>query len=198
MANTLRKPDIICLKSAKSRASKEDDWIVIGQIRRKIGLQGWLRVCLMTDFPDRFEPGEELFLKNEFDEPESVIVSKWRPHLAEGTVDIMLEGVYDCDKAAAYVNMLVVIPKEEREEIDSDDEFYPDELKGMKVLSPEGEVCGTVIKMEVDTACPYLLVSTEELGEVMIPFRLNFVRAVNRKNKTLELVEPLSFHLPVE
>lgn len=198
MTNTSRKPDIICLKSAKSQASKENNWIVIGQIRRKVGLQGWLRVGLMTDFPDRFEPGEELFLKNKFDELESVIVSEWRPHLAEGSVDIRLEEVDDCDKAAAYVNMLVVIPKEEREEIDSDDEFYPDELEGMKVLSPKGEVCGTVIKMEVDTAYPYLLVLTEEFGEVMIPFRLNFVRAVSRKDKTLELVEPVSFHLPVE
>lgn len=198
MANSVRKPDIICIKSAKTVASNEDNWIVIGQIRKTVGLQGWLRVGLMTDFPDRFEPGEELFLKSRIGEPESVVISDWRPHLTENTVDIKLEEADDVETAANFVNNLVVIPKEDREELDSDDEFYPDELAGMQVISPDGEPCGTVVSMDADAPCPYLLVSTVEAGEVMIPFRQNFISSVNKKNRTLKLVEPISFHIPVE
>lgn len=198
MTNTMRKPDIICIKSAKTAASQEDNWIVIGQVRKTVGLQGWIRVGLMTDYPDRFEPGEELFLKKRFGEPESVVISEWRPHFAENTVDIKLEEADDCETAAAYVNTLVVIPKEEREELDSDDEFYPDELEGMQVLSPEGKPCGTVLKMDADAPCPYLLVKADEAGEIMIPFRINFVSAIDRKNRTVKLVEPVSYHIPVE
>ena len=198
MTNTIRKPDIIYIKSAKTAASQEDNWIVVGQIRKTVGLQGWLRVGLMTDYPDRFEPGEELFLKKRFGEPESVVISDWRPHFTENTVDIKLEEVDDCESAAAYVNTLVVIPKEEREELDSDDEFYPDELEGMQVLSPEGKACGIVLKMEADAPCPYLLVKADEAGEIMIPFRMNFISAIDRKNRTVKLVEPVSYHIPVE
>jgi ribosomal 30S subunit maturation factor RimM len=90
------------------------------------------------------------------------------------------------------------IPKDEREELDSDDEFYPDELEGMKVLSPKGVCCGRVIRMEADAPCPYLLVSSEEAGEVMIPFRHDFISSVDKANKSLKLTEDISFHIPVE
>lgn len=198
MANNLRKPDIICIKSAKTVAADKENWIAIGQIRKTVGLQGWLRISLMTDFPDRFEPGEELLFKKQTGIPESVIVSEWRPHFAENAVDILVEGIESCEAAAEYVNSLVVIPKDEREELDSDDEFYPDELEGMKVLSPKGVCCGRVIRMEADAPCPYLLVSSEEAGEVMIPFRHDFISSVDKANNSLKLTEDISFHIPVE
>lgn len=198
MANTMRKPDIICIKSAKTAVSEKDNWIVIGQIRKTVGLQGWLRIGLMTDFPDRFEPGEELLIKKQAGRPESVIVSEWRPHFAENAVDILIEGIEDCETAAEYVNSLVVIDKEDREELDSDDEFYPDELEGLTVLSPKGVCCGRVIRMEADAPCPYLLVSSAEAGEVMIPFRRDFISNVDKANKSLRLTEDITFHIPVE
>ena len=93
MTNKPKKPEIICLKSAKSVDLPKDNLIVIGQIRKTVGLKGWLRVSLMTDFPDRFEPGEELCLRKQNGSSESVIVSEWRPHYSENTVDILLEGI---------------------------------------------------------------------------------------------------------
>lgn len=198
-ANRMRKPDIICIKSAKTTSnSLKENWIAIGQIRKTVGLQGWIRIGLMTDFPDRFGPGEEVLIKKQFGYPESVIVSEWRPHFAENTVDILIEGIDNCETAAEYVNSLVVIPKEEREELDSDDEFYPDELEGMKVLSPHGLPCGEVIRMEADAPCPYLLVKADDIGEVMIPFRHNFISCVDKISKTVKLAEDISYHIPVE
>ncbi len=198
MANKLKKPEIICLKSAKSVDLPKDNLIVIGQIRKTVGLKGWLRVSLMTDFPDRFEPGEELCLRKQNGSSESVIVSEWRPHYSENTVDILLEGIDSCEIAGAYVNRLVVITKEEREELDSEDEFYPDELEGFQVLSPEGKYCGDVVKMEADAPCPYLVVSTKEAGELMIPFLHKFIDSISKDNNSLKLVEPISFHIPIE
>ena len=198
MADKLKKPEIICIKSAKQESFDKEDWIVIGQIRKTVGLKGWLRVSLMTDFPDRFEPGEELLVKKQFGTPESVYVKDWRPHFSENTVDILLEGISDCDEASTYVNRIIVIPQDEREELDADDEFYPDELEEFVVLSPEGKNCGKVIRMEADAPCPYLVVHTNSSGEVMIPFLHKFVGDVDKKDKTLKLVEDISFHIPVE
>lgn len=198
MTSKKNKPQIICIKSAEVVDSGIEDWIAIGQIRKTVGLKGWLRVSLMTDFPDRFEPGEELTLRKQNGSSESVIVSESRPHYTENTVDVHLEGIDDCDLAATYVNRLVVIPKDEREELDSDDEFYPDELEGFEVLSPEGEYCGKVVKMEADAPCPYLVVSTKEAGEVMIPFLQKFIGNISKENNNLKLIEPISFHIPIE
>ncbi len=199
MTNKPKKPEIICIKSSDVVIdSEKEKQIVIGQIRKTVGLKGWLRVSLMTDFPDRFEPGEELCLKKQNGQLESVIVSDWKPHFTENTVDILLEDIDDCDTAANYVNRLVVISKDEREILDSEDEFYPDELEDFQVLSPEGEFCGKVIRMEVDAPCPYLVVSTKEFGEVYIPFLHKFLGNINKNNKTLKLVESISFHIPIE
>ena len=52
--------------------------------------------------------------------------------------------------------------------------------------------------MEADAPCPYLVVDTNGSGEVMIPFLHKFVGNVNKKDRTLKLVEDISFHIPVE
>ncbi len=198
MTRIPKKTEIICIKPSESIVQNNNSQIVIGQIRKTVGLKGWLRVGLLTDFPDRFEPGEELFLKKQNGQLESVTVSDWKPHFTDDAVDILLEGINDCDMASAYVNRLVVISKDEREELDSEDEFYPDELEGFHVLSPKGDICGNVIKMEADAPCPYLVVSTENDGEVMIPFLRKFLGEINKSSKTLKLVEDISFHIPIE
>ena len=198
MTSKLNKPEIICIKSAEVVNSDTKDWIAIGQIRKTVGLKGWLRVSLMTDFPDRFEPGEELTLRKHNGSSESVMVSESKPHYSENAVDVLLEGIDNCDSAASYVNRLVVIPKEEREELDSDDEFYPDELEGFRVLSPENEDCGKVNRMEADAPCPYLVISAKDSVEIMVPFLRKFIGSIDKNNKSLKLVEPISFHIPIE
>ena len=65
-------------------------------------------------------------------------------------------------------------------------------------MSPDGKNCGKVIRMEADAPCPYLVVDTNGSGEVMIPFLHKFVGNVNKKDRTLKLVEDISFHIPVE
>lgn len=193
--------EIIDLKAHKESGSSNDSWIAVGKVRKTVGLQGWLRIGLLTDYPDRFEPGSEIYIQKRFGEPEMAVVEDWRDHYSDTAIEIKIEGADDCDTASAYVNAMIVIPKDEREELDSDTEFYPDELEGMTVLSPEGGAVGEVVKLEADAPCPYILVKTTYDGkatEVMIPFIKKFVGAVDRAKKTVKLVEPISFHVPVE
>ena len=52
--------------------------------------------------------------------------------------------------------------------------------------------------MEADAPCPYLLVKADDIGEVMIPFRHNFISCVDKIGKTVKLAEDISYHIPVE
>ena len=52
--------------------------------------------------------------------------------------------------------------------------------------------------MEADAPSPYLVVSTKDKGEVMIPFLRKFVGKIDKKNRTIKLVEQISFHIPIE
>lgn len=192
------QPEIVRLKGTGIAEKSDDSWISVGTVRKTVGLKGWLRVGLLTDFPDRFKPGSRVFVQKRFGEPEPVVVSEWRGHFTETAIDLKFEGADDCDAAAAYVNAELVIPRAEREKIRSNSEFYPDELPGMQVLSPEGEPAGKVVKLEADVPCPYILIQTDKSVEVMIPFKKIFIKSVDRAARTVRLLEPVSFHIPAE
>jgi 16S rRNA processing protein RimM len=189
--------EIIDLKARKKAEAEALDLVTIGLVRKTVGLNGWLRIALLTDYPDRFQPGTELTFKNRNGEPFVATVEDWRDHFSETAIEIKLEGVDDCDEAAKYVNTNIVIPKNEREELE-DDEFYPDEFEGMAVFSPEGKNEGKVIRFEAEAPCPYLDVKLADSTAIMIPFRKEFISSVDKKNKTVRLVKPVSFHIPVE
>jgi 16S rRNA processing protein RimM len=192
--------EIIDLRAKKEAAKASQSWIAIGNIRKTVGLDGWLRVGLLTDHPWRFEPGTEILIQKHSMKPEPVVVDDWRDHFTGTAIEIKLEGVEDIESAAIYVNSMVVIPKSERQPLTSDKDFYPDELEGMSIMDPDGTKVGTVVKLEVEVPCPYFIVKTElkENEEIMVPFIKRFVEKVDRETKTVRLVEPLAFHSLVE
>jgi len=194
----MEKSQIKRLPREKSSSQQDDKWIVIGKVRKTVGLQGWLRVGIMTDFPERFKPGNSVYVQYVSGDVQTVVVSDWRDHFSGTALEVKFVGADDCESAAKFVNTVLVIPRSEREKLSSNTEFYPDELEGMKVISPEGEVVGSVLKLESDQPCPFILVNTDKDGEVMIPFRKVFIRAIDRKAGTVKLVEPISYHIPVE
>lgn len=190
----MAKPQVKRPGKVIESAPKDDRWIAVGQIRKTVGLQGWLRIGILTDFPERFKPGNQVLIQKNSKEPEPVTISGWRSHFTGTVMDLKFAGTDDCESAQSFVSAMIVIPKAEREELRSNSEFYPDELEGMQVISPDGEISGKILKLESEVPCPYILVLTDDDHEVMVPFRKVFIRSIDRKTKTLKLVEPLSFH----
>jgi len=193
----MSQPRIMRLNRQEASAT-EDSWIVIGKVRRTVGLQGWIRIGMNTDYPERFSPGSQVMVKRLTGEPEPVEIEDWREHFSGDAIEIKFAGIDDCDAAATFVNTLLVIPRSEREQLSDDSEFYPDELTGMQVIGPDGEVSGVAVSLEVEVACPYLVVKTGDGSEVMIPFKKIFISSVDRKARQIRLVEPVAFHVPVE
>ncbi|KAF1081812.1 MAG: hypothetical protein GQF41_1452 [Candidatus Rifleibacterium amylolyticum] len=193
----MSQPRIMRLNRQEASAT-EDSWIVIGKVRRTVGLQGWIRIGMNTDYPERFSPGSEVLVKRLTGEPEPIEIENWREHFSGDAIEIKFVGIDDCDAAAPFVNTLLVIPKAEREQLEDNSEFYPDELTGMQVIGPAGELSGEVVSLEADAASPYLVVKTSDGSEVMIPFMKVFISSVDRKTRKVKLVEPVAFHVPVE
>jgi len=193
----MSQPRVLRLNKSESSA-EEDSWIVIAKVRRTVGLKGWVRIGLLTDYPERFSPGSHVLVKRLTGEPEPAEIADWREHFSGDAIEVRFAGINDCDAASAFVNTLLVIPKSEREKLRSNSEFYPDELSGMQVIGPDGEVSGEVVTLEAEVACPYLVIKITSGAEIMVPFRKVFISSVDREAKQVRLVEPVSFHLPVE
>ena len=103
------KPEIKRLKAEKPDAGASDPWIAIGQVRKTVGLKGWLRVGLLTDFPDRFQPGSQVFVQNRSGETEVATVSEWRGHFTETAIDIKFEGADDLMRLLPMLTSMLVI-----------------------------------------------------------------------------------------
>lgn len=189
-----KTPEMIS-SNPQASADSQEPWVAVGKIVKTTGLNGWVKVSLLSDNPSRFKKGARLYLKRRSGEvKEEIVVNAVKEHYMGETLNLLFDGIKNCEEAAGLVNSYLVIPKNLRQKLRDKNTFYPDELADMQVLSPEGDVVGHVVALESEVPSPYLVTQIDELGEVLIPFRKVFISEIDRKARTLRLVEPASVH----
>ncbi len=180
---------------APTGAVAAEEWVVVGKIGRTIGLAGLVHVIPLTDHPGRFAPGARLFLRRPGSGPRALMVLDARDPGGGGRLAVRFEGVTTPEEARTLGGADLCIPLAERVSPPKGT-FYPDELVGMTVHSPEGEAVGTVLLLENEVPSPYLAVATPDHPEVLIPFRREFIRSIQRETRVVCLREPLDRHIP--
>lgn len=141
------------------------DTVGVGLIVGCHGLRGELKVQYWTDDPGRFDELEEVYLEGE-EAPRSIL--GWRFH--KGHVLLTLEGVEDRTQAEALREKQLLIPAELRREL-PEGRWYHDELEGLEVRDPEGNVLGTVVRFEEETVAGGLLaIRLASGGWLDVPF----------------------------
>ncbi|MCW5936041.1 MAG: 16S rRNA processing protein RimM [Fimbriimonadaceae bacterium] len=144
----------------------EPEIVAVGQIVGTHGVKGGLRVNVLTDFTERFEPGETLLLDGE---PRKVLSLNWH----KGQARMKLEGVDNMEAAEALKWKYLGVPEEDRPELD-EDEFLARDLVGMTVVTTEGLEIGPL-----DEVMPFPAHDVLRIGEVMIPAVNEFVRDID-------------------
>lgn len=195
---TLRKP---AKKTPKrppighSGASEPVTWVLVGRVSRAIGLDGWIRVQVFSDNPDRFVPGAQFSIQQKGKaELAEVRIDQIRSCNSDTALDVVLEGYPDKASVSQLVCSELFIKAEERF-TPGDDRFFPDELTGMDLMSSDGKAEGVVLSLELDVPSPYLQVNSAKYGEVSIPFRKTFLASIDRKKRQVRLAEPIEIHV---
>ncbi|HNW34185.1 MAG TPA: ribosome maturation factor RimM [Candidatus Ozemobacteraceae bacterium] len=171
--------------------------VVIARLSKAVGLQGWVRITMNTDNPERFMPGTVLNLRRQGQPVTPLKVVDWRETSSPEMIDLMFEGIEDMDTARNLMPGEIVIDRNDRVP-PPPGAFYPDELEGMKVVGPQGDEEGVVERLVTEVPSPYLSVRSPKFGEVFVPYRLaNFI-AIDRGTRTVRLNEPLERHIPVD
>jgi 16S rRNA processing protein RimM len=174
-------------------SDEADSWVFVGRITRTVGLKGAVRVTIHSDFPERFAPGATLLVECEGHYRRVTVVSvRHQEHHALCTLE--LKAVDDRHQADYLRGKALFVPKSERLTPPRDC-FYPDEMVGMKVLAADGTEEGSVRELVIDTPSPYLVIDSARCGQVLIPFRKEFL-AVDRGRTQVRLVVPLEMHVP--
>jgi 16S rRNA processing protein RimM len=119
------------------------DDIVIGKIVAPIGVRGEVKVLVLTDFPERFDPGKSVTVKSAGAKTQHRIV-RARPHKA-GIV-VKLERIDSRDEAEKLRDSEIVIGPDDLGEL-PEDRFYLFDLIGLKVITDDGREQGTVTEV---------------------------------------------------
>jgi len=153
-------------------------YLAIGKIIRAHGLRGELSVMLLTDFPERFENMEWVYLGNEL-EAEAYRLESHRWH--KGRILLTLSGVTDRNQAEQLRGQLVQVPLEEAMPL-PEGKFYLYELIGLQVMSTEGERLGAIANILETGANDVYVVEDDGQEKLLLPAIPDVVQSIDIAN----------------
>jgi 16S rRNA processing protein RimM len=163
-------------------------YLAIGRIVRAHGLRGEVSVMVLTDFPERFETMEWVYLGNEF-EATPYRLESYRWH--KQNVLLTLTGVSDRTQAEQLKGQLVQVPIEEAMPL-PDGSYYLYQLIGLRVESTEGEFLGSIISV-METGANDVYVVEHAGREILLPAIPDVIKNVdlNQGIMVVQVIEGL-------
>ena len=151
------------LPSPSGSSSDEPLYLAVGKLRRPHGVRGEIRMEVLTDFPERLQPGVTVYVGPRR-LPLRILSVRWQG-------DFMLltfEGYADRDRVGQLRNMLVTVPAESLPPL-GEGEFYYHQILGLRVVTDEGEDLGTVTGIMETGANDVFVVADAAGHEVLLP-----------------------------
>lgn len=148
----------------------ERELIGVARIARPRGVHGEVIADLLTDFPDRFVPGQQVYLQLFDGEVEMATLESIRFH--QGRAILRLEGVDRIEDAERLRSAIVSVTREELVPLPADT-YYDFDLVGCRVETKTGESIGTVRRVDHYGASPLLVIDGRPTGrpaELLVPF----------------------------
>ncbi|KAK9831347.1 hypothetical protein WJX81_004109 [Elliptochloris bilobata] len=194
-----------------SSTPSDDDLLELGVCGAPHGVRGELRLALITDSPQQRlgKPGQ-LWVRPRTGwtpergrgPPQSVWLESGRPTVVKGREVwlLKLRGVETPEAAEAFSGLFLLGNAASRPALDSDDEFYVQELVGMAVaLQSSGGVIGAVVDMYDGTGTHDVLrvrldafpvPEGEPPRTMLLPFSRAFVPIVDRAARRMVITPP--------
>lgn len=140
------------------------DRVAVGFVVRAHGIRGDVLVAPLTDNPHRFVPGARFSTDRT---PRLVTVVGVRRH-KQGVL-LHLAEISDRSAAEALAKTQLMIEAAERRSLD-EDEYWPEDLVGLRAVGPEGVALGEVTDVILGAAQDRLVVTTPDEAVVEVPF----------------------------
>ncbi len=159
------------LARTRRRRDPRPGYRAVALIERPRGLRGELKALPLTDFPERFDAGAQVFIAAE---PRTIIRS--RRHADR--VYLTIAGINDREAAEAVRNELVEIPDLGRPPA-HEGLYYIDDIEGLQVRSVEGELLGRVREVLRTGANDVWIVDRGDQRDLLIPALRDVIRTVD-------------------
>ncbi|MBS1721476.1 MAG: 16S rRNA processing protein RimM [Armatimonadetes bacterium] len=154
--------------------SAEGPQIQVGQVVGTHGVKGGLKVYPLTDFPERFDAGEFLYLKGE---KRRIKRSSWH----KSQVRIQLDGIEDMTTAEGLRGEYLTVLESDRPEMD-EDQYLERDLVGMEVRTTDGRVVGRLEEIVHGPAQDLF-----RIGDSLVPAVPEFVKEIDLEARTITI-----------
>jgi 16S rRNA processing protein RimM len=158
-ASTSTSPSATGRKPA-GPAEPRDGFVAVARVLGAWGARGAVRLESLTDFPERFALGTQLWLDGE---RRAVEHSHWR----RDAVVVQFGGIDSREAASALRGALIELPDAELHPL-ADGQFYQHDLIGLMVQGLAGDELGRVTQL-LATGANDVLVADGPAGEYLIP-----------------------------
>lgn len=148
-----------------------DDLIVVGKITRAHGVRGEVSVLVLSETPDRFEPGSVLRLEA------GGTLTVERTRLDRGRLLVVFGGIENREAAMKLGGEFLFISSADLPDL-PDGSWWPHQIEGCEVLTEEGKSLGVVTEV-VNTPANDIWVTREGAAEVLIPALKDVVVSVD-------------------
>lgn len=160
--------------TGSEKHAAEPDFLVIGRIVKPHGIHGEVSVKVITEFPERFDAMESVYL-GDARSARLVTVESVRWHKEH--VLIRFEAYADRNAAEKLRGLYLKIPREDAATLDAD-VFYHYQLEGLAVVTDTGEPLGKLSYVLETGANDVYVVATAD-GELLLPATREVIREVN-------------------
>jgi 16S rRNA processing protein RimM len=161
------------MDAAGSPMPGEPAYLAVGKLRHPHGVHGEILMEVYTDFPERFQPEEVLYLGPETGQLKLI---KCRPH-REGLL-LTFDGYSTPEAVGELRNQVLYVRTSDRPPL-ANGEYYQHQLIDLTVISEEGVTIGPVSEILETGASDVLVIRPETGPEVLIPMAGAFIRNIN-------------------
>ena len=150
-------------EAAGSPPSLGPAFLAVGKLRRPHGVQGEIVMEVLTDFPERLRAGDTLYIGHEYSPMQlKNIRSQNRGML------VTFQGCSTPEAAGELRNQFVYVPAVGRPAL-PEGEYYHHQIIGLKVLTQQGELLGTIIEILETGANDVFVIRPSNGREILIP-----------------------------
>ncbi|MCK5685880.1 16S rRNA processing protein RimM [bacterium] len=169
----------------KLSKSANNNQIYYGKILAPHGIKGYVKVQVLTDFPEQFMKGKKIELFNESTGKSSLqVIEEYK--ISSNRYLIKLIGIDNRNNAAILSGRYFVKKRESARTISDENKFYTFEVVGLRVMTETGEV-GTVKNVIFDKDSQNYLIIETEGDDILIPFKKEFVADIDIEGGLLNL-----------
>ncbi len=170
-----------------SPAQGEPLFLVVGRLRKPHGVAGEVLMEVLTDFPERLEPGMLVYVGQDHRE---MHILQFRS--ADNSLLVTFEQVSDRDTAGLLRNELVYVRGDKIPAL-PDGEYYHHQILGLYAIGDSGQRLGTVVDLLETGASDVAVVRPESGRDILVPLVDDFIIKIDLKSGEIhvKLVEGL-------